>query len=1081
MNLLLFTDHTFLPYRAGGRESSIHDLATSFLEHGWSVRVLARRPEGPELPFPQPYETLTAADPFAALPKVVEQLGIEITVASVGGANYLRLLEVLPAGSCLYLRDVQCLETLVGRDLRPYLLLANSTFTAARARAILEIAVEAFPPLINLSNYHTTSNGEFVTFINPVAKKGVELAFAIAERLPEVPFLFCEGWPQAEADWQRLVDRCDTLANVTLVRRTTDMRSLYGRTRVLLVPSQWEEAWGRVVTEAQASGIPSLVSTVGGLADTAGVGGLALAADAPPDLWAATLQRLWQDEALRQSLSAMATAQAAHLRRYYAEATGRLAAVLESHWRTSRGFPGAAARKEPVGPEAALQALEHLAEQGRQAAAAGDWMEAERIWSPLLEHLSPTLLISWHNQLARALYESRQFERLLPHCERMRALFPANPEGFWRVAQVRMRQSNWSEAAHLWQEVLHRFADQAKPFWFEGLIQSLLESDQLGEAQQWAEAASQRCPDSPVGALGLARCHAAARRWSEAADAWERLFAAQGDPGPGSIAWHQARCEALMLAGRLEAAQGACARFSTEHPQHPQAWRAAARLAMLVGADRDAILSLEALEARHPQACTASDLEHLAGLQAELGRHGQAELVCDRGQERFPEAFKGIRSFRVQHQQACRPAAGRLRRQVAALRLLLPASPFTAPATFPAAAPADSPAAAPAAAAPPSARTAAQAPSLYSWPGYLRHNAFTQLLQAGVRQAGAHYIGIDMPSRALARGADLLLIQFPDVLSWREAPEALPLRMLEELEGLRAWRRQGTCLLWLVHNAQPHDLSPRLQRLWRGFHRRLGRLCDGFLAMGPSLRGPVEKAIPTLAGKPFASFLHPRYPITPLSEAQRRRCRAELGVGDTELLVGALGTISRYKGLPALVRMLRGLHRPDVRLLIAGQPRSAEILAELEQAIGDDPAILLRPGNVPDDSFAALTQACDRIVIPNTAYLTSGALVYALSAGRPVLARHTPFSADVRAALGPNAEALHLHGSSLDETSLLGFLEAPPAAAPPDLARFSDRAAGQAILNLHRAIRLGRNGGDQGGDQGGDHGGNQGCDQGGDR
>jgi hypothetical protein len=98
-----------------------------------------------------------------------------------------------------------------------------------------------------------------------------------------------------------------------------------------------------------------------------------------------------------------------------------------------------------------------------------------------------------------------------------------------------------------------------------------------------------------------------------------------------------------------------------------------------------------------------------------------------------------------------------------------------------------------------------------------------------------------------------------------------------------------------------------------------------------------------------------------------------------------------------------------------------------------------------------------------------------------VLARHTPFSADVRAALGPNAEALHLHGSSLDETSLLGFLEAPPAAAPPDLARFSDRAAGQAILNLHRAIRLGRNGGDQGGDQGGDHGDNQGCDQGGDR
>lgn len=1040
MNLLLFSDHTYLPHRAGGRESSIHDLATSFQAHGWSVRVLARRPQGPKIAFPLPYETLTAADPFAELPKVVEQLGIDITVASVGGANFLRLLEVLPSGSCLYLRDVQCLETLVGRDLSPYLLVANSRFTAARAEAILGLAVASFPPLINLPSYHTSSTGEFVTFINPVAKKGVELAFAIAEHLPDVPFLFCEGWPQAEADWQRLVERCDALANVTLVRRTTDMRSIYGRTRVLLVPSQWEEAWGRVVTEAQASGIPSLVSTVGGLADTAGVGGLALAPDAPPELWAATLRQLWQDQALRQALSALATAQANHLRVYYAEATGRLAAALEGHWRAARGC-SAAAREEAVGPENALQALDRVADRGRQASAAGDWIEAERIWSPLIEHLAPTLLIAWHNQLARALYESRQFERLLAHGERMRDLFPANPEGHWRVAQVQMRQSNWTDAAQLWQEVLHRFEDQARPFWFEGLIQSLLESDQVGTARRWAETASQRFPDSPIGAMGLARCHAAERRWSEAADAWERLFAAH--PEHCSIAWHQERSEALMLANRLEAAGQASARFAAEHPQHPQAWRTAARLAILIGADRDATLSLETLEARHPRACTAADLEHLAGLHAELGRHEQAALVCGRGQERFPDAFKGIRSFRQQHLQASRPAAGRYRRLAATVRLLLPANPATAPAP----------------AAPPSAPAPDHALSVYSWPGYLRHNAFMQLLQAGLQQAGAHYLGIDMPSRALPRGADLLLIQFPDVLGWREAPEDLTLRMLEELEGLRAWRRQGTCLLWLVHNELPHDLSPRQQRLWQGFHRRLGPLCDGFLAMGPSLRRPVERAIPALAGKPFASFLHPRYPITPLSEAERRRCRAELGVGDAELLVGALGTISGYKGLPALVRMLRGLGRTDVRLLIAGQPRSAEILAELEQAIGGDPSILLRPGNLPADSFAALTQACDRIVIPNTAYLTSGALVYALSAGRPVLARRTPFSTDVHAALGPSAEALQLHETALDSASLRRFLEASPPSAPPDLTRFNSLDAGLAILNLQRTIRPAGDGG----------------------
>src|SRR3546814_9881685 len=43
-----------------------------------------------------------------------------------------------------------------------------------------------------------------------------------------------------------------------------DMREVYRRTHTLLVPSQWEEAWGRVATEAQFSGIPVLASDRGG-------------------------------------------------------------------------------------------------------------------------------------------------------------------------------------------------------------------------------------------------------------------------------------------------------------------------------------------------------------------------------------------------------------------------------------------------------------------------------------------------------------------------------------------------------------------------------------------------------------------------------------------------------------------------------------------------------------------------------------------------------------------------------------------------------------------------------------------------
>ena len=1048
MKLLLFTDHTYLPYRAGGRESSINDLATSFLEHGWSVWVLARRHRGPELPFPQPYETLTAEDPFAELPAAVERLGINITVASVGGANFLRLVEVLPVGSCLYFRDVQFIDTLVGADLSGYRLLANSSFTAERAEAILGLPVENFPPLINLSNYRTESSGECVTFINPVPKKGVELAFAIAERLPQVPFLFCEGWPQSDADWQVLETRCAALPNVTLARRTTDMRTVYGRTRVLLVPSQWEEAWGRVVTEAQASGIPSLVSTVGGLADTAGIGGLALAADASPELWAAMLKRLWRDEAFWQVMSTQARAQADFLRGYYAEATQRMAASMESHWlevcsRQAAG-PGGPTVPSASTQEELLQAVEGLAERGRLAAQSGDWGAAERIWQPLIERFSPSLLATWHNQFARALYQSSQFERLLMLCEQMQAFFPNNAEGFWRVAQVRGRQADWAEAAAVWQSVFDRFDHQARPFWYEGRAQALIQTGRHRQAREVAAAAMARFPDSPVGPLALARSFAEEHCWREASIAWEQLF--QVDSGPVPVTWHQERCEALMRAQRPDAALQASARFSAEHPQNPRAWRTAARVAMLSDADSDAILSLEVLEARYPDSCTPWDLEHLAFLYASQGRHDRAEAICGRGQS-LPDAFKGIRSFPLQHERALQPdsssAATRLR---ATLQLLAPPSrltPLPAEAVLRAAS---------------LNRGEAKFVSLYSWPGYLRSNAFMELLQAGLQKSGARYVGIDMPSRGVARDADILLIQFPDVLNWREEPDELPVRMLEELEGLEAWRQQGTCLLWLVHNCLPHDLGLRQRLLWQGFHRRLGRLCDGFLAMGPALRPEIERAIPALAGKPFASFWHPRYPISPQGEAERRTCRAGLGVGEGDLLVGALGTISRYKGLVALVRMVRELGRTDVRLLIAGQPRSAGILAELEEAIGDDPATLLRPGHLPAETFAAFTQACDRIVIPNERYLTSGALIYALSAGRPALARRTPYSADVRSALGRSGEYLHLHDTTLDAVTLRSFLETPPPSAPPDLDHFSSADAGAAILALHQEIRRAQRG-----------------------
>jgi amino acid adenylation domain-containing protein len=59
------------------------------------------------------------------------------------------------------------------------------------------------------------------------------------------------------------------LPNVTILEPTEQVDRLYARTRVLLMPSLWQEAFGVTAVEAMLRGLPVLVSDVGGLPEAA--------------------------------------------------------------------------------------------------------------------------------------------------------------------------------------------------------------------------------------------------------------------------------------------------------------------------------------------------------------------------------------------------------------------------------------------------------------------------------------------------------------------------------------------------------------------------------------------------------------------------------------------------------------------------------------------------------------------------------------------------------------------------------------------------------------------------------------------
>jgi glycosyltransferase involved in cell wall biosynthesis len=310
MNIAFVSGNPHMPQVVGGVEVNTHALAGELVRRGNTVWVLAKLSlrnrfgvwraariatsgrkfwVDRDLGYPV-FRTRRPASHAAVLPRptvAVVQNGPMLDLA----AGFARI--AVPTVAYLHgLGFERWPNETAGLPFRGYI--ANSQFTAARFHQRFGLRPSVLPPLFRRADYATDASGSTVTFINPVAVKGVDLALEIASLCPQIPFVFVRGWPLGFREEARLKREARRLGNVELRDRTGDMRTVYRDTRILLVPSQWEdETWGRVVTEAQFSGIPVVASDRGGLPESVGPGGVVLPHAAPAGIWADALAGLW--------------------------------------------------------------------------------------------------------------------------------------------------------------------------------------------------------------------------------------------------------------------------------------------------------------------------------------------------------------------------------------------------------------------------------------------------------------------------------------------------------------------------------------------------------------------------------------------------------------------------------------------------------------------------------------------------------------------------------------------------------------------------------------------------------------------
>lgn len=126
-------------------------------------------------------------------------------------------------------------------------------------------------PPCNISYYNvneTPESNEYITLISLNERKGGYKFYEIAKAMPDRKFLGVWGSYDnpgpLKMDQAEIVALLSTLPNVTILPNSPNILDVYRRTRVLLMPSDYE-SWGRTATEAMCNGIPVICTPTEGL------------------------------------------------------------------------------------------------------------------------------------------------------------------------------------------------------------------------------------------------------------------------------------------------------------------------------------------------------------------------------------------------------------------------------------------------------------------------------------------------------------------------------------------------------------------------------------------------------------------------------------------------------------------------------------------------------------------------------------------------------------------------------------------------------------------------------------------------
>lgn len=134
-------------------------------------------------------------------------------------------------------------------------------------------------PPCDIKYYNVNDNpeeNEYITLISLNERKGGYILHKIAAAMPDKKFMGVVGSYDNPGPMKliqpQIIAMLQDLPNVTVIDNSPDILSVYRKTRLLIMPSDYE-TWGRTATEAMANGIPVICTPTTGLKENCSYAG----------------------------------------------------------------------------------------------------------------------------------------------------------------------------------------------------------------------------------------------------------------------------------------------------------------------------------------------------------------------------------------------------------------------------------------------------------------------------------------------------------------------------------------------------------------------------------------------------------------------------------------------------------------------------------------------------------------------------------------------------------------------------------------------------------------------------------------